>query len=72
MTLRLLLLITFIALAACGASESPAAEPLPTTEPAVPIGPTTAGVVFGRTEEGAFFHGAPDAPVTFIDYSDFL
>ncbi|MEM8863243.1 MAG: hypothetical protein AAGD96_33450 [Chloroflexota bacterium] len=29
-------------------------------------------IVFGRTEEGAFFYGAPDAEITLIDYSDFL
>ena len=37
--------------------------PMPTT----PVGP-----IAGRTAEGAFFYGAPDAPVTLIDYSDFL
>lgn len=29
-------------------------------------------VISGRTEEGAFFLGDPDAPITHIDYSDFL
>ena len=29
-------------------------------------------VVSGRTPDGAFFMGAPDAPVTIIEYSDFL
>jgi hypothetical protein len=33
--------------------------------------PETA-VVSGRTEEGAFFYGNPNAPITLIDYSDFL
>lgn len=41
----------------------------PVTEPAAA---GDAGVVYGRTDDGAFFHGAPDAPVTLIDYSDFL
>lgn len=30
------------------------------------------GVMSGRTEEGAFFLGDPNAPITHIDYSDFL
>lgn len=29
-------------------------------------------VAYGRNDDGTFFHGAPDAPVTLIDYSDFL
>lgn len=58
-----------------------AAEITPTVELAatdVPVLPTdepemVADVVtIGRTEEGVFFIGAEDAPVTVIDYSDFL
>lgn len=47
------------------------AETPPATDPAVE--PTADPVIaFGRTEEGAYYHGAVDAPVTLIDYSDFL
>jgi hypothetical protein len=42
----------------------------PATESALPAGDEN--VVFGRLDVGAYFHGAPDAPVTLIDYSDFL
>jgi hypothetical protein len=40
--------------------------PLPTATEAAP--PVTSG----QTEEGAFFLGDPAAPLTIIDYSDFL
>jgi hypothetical protein len=48
--------------------ETPTAsiEVLPTSTP------TEVAITFGRTEEGAYYHGAVDAPVTLIDYSDFL
>lgn len=49
------------------AQESPAA-----TSPPAPAGEEPPAVVFGRTDDGVFFHGAADAPVTLIDYSDFL
>jgi len=54
----------------------PAAESI--TTPAVELEPTAeevaaeTGVISGRTEEGAFFLGDPNAPITHIDYSDFL
>ncbi|PID85487.1 MAG: hypothetical protein CSB13_07915 [Chloroflexi bacterium] len=40
---------------------------LPTEEPEMET-----AVIAGRTDEGAFFLGDPAAPVTIIDYSDFL
>ena len=64
--------------------EPPTAVPEPTQPPAEPIEAAAeaepaveevvaeGGVTSGRTEEGAFFLGAPNAPITHIDYSDFL
>lgn len=63
------------------ALPTPAAAELTATETAVPeatntpapsAGESPAAVTFGRTAEGAFFHGSPVAPVTLIDYSDFF
>lgn len=55
----------------------PTATPTPTEMPIAAATPTAAdgqpaAVVYGRTSDGAFFHGSPDAPVTLTDYSDFL
>ena len=46
----------------------------PTEEPPVAEAPEATGpvIVSGRIEEGAFFLGDVNAPVTVIDYSDFL
>jgi hypothetical protein len=33
---------------------------------------TVAAVTYGRTDDGTYFYGSPDAPVTLTDYSDFL
>ncbi len=58
-----------------GSPATPPEEPVATDSAAAP--PATeatavAGVIFGRNDDGTFFHGAADATVTFIDYSDFL
>ena len=47
------------------------ATSVPPTATAEPE-PIVSLVQSGRTEEGGYFLGNPDAPITFIDYSDFL
>ena len=49
---------------------TPVAEPI--VEEVVEEVMSETAVVSGRTEEGAFFYGDPNAPITLIDYSDFL
>lgn len=55
-----------------GGDAQPAAPPkTPVTSiPAVDVPP--ADVAYGRNDDGTFYQGAADAPVTLIDYSDFL
>ena len=75
-------LIMILALTACASSGAPADAQPPTPEQRTPVGPTSTdvsqpegaatGALFGRNDDGTFYHGAPDAPVTLIDYSDFL
>ena len=54
----------------------PPADPSPTialeAEPTATEAAVETGVTSGRTDEGAFFLGDPNAPITHIDYSDFL
>jgi len=47
---------------------SPTNVPEPTAEPEA----IAFVVESGRTPEGAYFLGSPEAPLTLIDYSDFL
>lgn len=54
------------------AVELPTAVPTPTLEPTATAETATVNVVAGRTDDGTFFLGDPNAPLTVIDYSDFL
>lgn len=53
-------------------STATAAPPMLTPLPSATTAPEPAPVISGQTADGAFFLGAPDAPLTLIDYSDFL
>ena len=52
------------------ASPSPTAVPATTTNPSP--SPTSSPARAGHTAEGAYYLGDPAAPVTIIDYSDFM
>lgn len=51
---------------------SQATDDVPEPEPLLEEAVAEASVISGRTEEGAFFLGDPNAPIVHIDYSDFL
>ena len=51
---------------------APTATTAVTTAPTAETMATETGVTSGRTEEGAFFLGDPNAPIVHLDYSDFL
>ena len=54
-------------------TEETVVEEAPTAVPEEEdTGETAVNVIAGRTPEGAFFLGDPNAPLTMIDYSDFL
>lgn len=52
----------------------PTQTPLPLATAPPPPAPASVEprVTSGQTAEGVFFRGDPDAPVTILDYSDFL
>lgn len=68
MARRLAILLALIGLAACGGSETAGT----TGSAAAPVMPEALPAPTGRGADGAYFLGQPDAPVTLIDYSDFL
>jgi hypothetical protein len=59
---------------ATAATDDSGAETLPTEAPAIAATATEepSVAVNGRTADGAYFMGREDAPLTIIDYSDFL
>lgn len=63
------LLIAALTVAACSSKGTP--QPTATTEA---LTPTTSSdeVPMGFTEDGSPYRGNPDAPVTLIEYSEFL
>ena len=73
------LLIAAMIVSACSpkATPEPTAKPLPptdtpaTTEVLIPSISTSGEATMGFTEEGAPYHGNPNAPVTLTEYSDY-
>jgi hypothetical protein len=48
-------------------------NPTATVEPTIEVvEPVAVQIISGQTAEGAYFYGNPDAPITLLDYSDFL
>lgn len=71
MRVRLLLLLALLALAACSAAEpDDGSGATPAEGPAAPA--AGLDIEYGRNDDGTFYQGAAGAPVTLIDYSDFL
>jgi hypothetical protein len=55
-----------------GTTSEPQVTATPASTPTTAAEPTEEVAFNGRNEDGTFFRGAADAPVTMIDYSDFL
>ncbi len=59
--------------ATASVADEPTAIASPVITEAPTDQPTATTIPFnGKNEDGTFFRGRADAPVTFIDYSDFL
>jgi hypothetical protein len=54
------------------AEPSVVIDPTATIEPTIEVEETAVQVISGQTAEGAYFYGNPAAPVTLLDYSDFM
>lgn len=83
-----LIVLILALLTACAPAATPTAVSIPPTAPPAPLEPTPAtnaepvtttaepirkaDLPMGRTEEGAFYLGDPNAPVQMLDYSNFL
>jgi hypothetical protein len=63
-------LVTTAAVATAEPIAAPGVGPTDTEPPTAAATPN--GPVAGRNDDGTFFFGAADAPVTLTDYSDFL
>ncbi len=57
---------------AAAATETTPRPPTALPSTATPTATPAPTLVYGRTDEGVYFYGYPDAPVTVIDYSDYL
>lgn len=63
------IILLLFAVVACGQSETVEDS----KDAAIDVEATAVAYTSGgRTEDGTFFRGEADAPVTLIDYSDFL
>jgi hypothetical protein len=72
------LLVTGLGLAACSSAPAPqptatATRPAPSATVARPTSTVVAGgVPVGFTEDGAPYRGDPNAPVTLLEFSEYL
>lgn len=68
---RWLFLLALLVLAACSSAE-PDVETMATVSEDASASSDNLDIEYGRNENGTFYQGAAGAPVTIIDYSDFL
>jgi len=63
---------TLIPVPAAEATSITVSGPTPPPDAAPAAGPQYKGIPVSRTQDGFYALGAPEAPVTIMDYSDFL